>query len=58
MTIQEAANEKRVVTKTIRRWIAEGLLPAERYGSRCIRIRRADLDALGKPIPVREAGNP
>lgn len=35
-------------SRTIRRWIAEGRLPAQRFGPRTIRIRTTDLDALGR----------
>lgn len=48
----EAAEYLGVTTRTIRRYIAIGLLPASRIrGSRLIRIDRADLDALLRPIP-------
>lgn len=57
-----AARYKDVSIVTIRRWIREGLLPAERVGPRLIRIKLADLDALGKEVkptppedPIRQA---
>jgi len=52
LTIKQAAASKAVSTKTIRRWIALGLLPAERLGPRLIRIRAADLEAVGRRIPA------
>ena len=51
LSIAEAARRKNVSGKTIRRWIAEGRLPAERVGPRLIRIRPEDLDAVGHRIP-------
>lgn len=51
LTIKEAAADLGVATKTIRRWISQGLLPAERVGPRLIRIRPDDLEALGRRIP-------
>lgn len=49
--IAEAANALGVSTKFIRRRIADGSLPAFRIkGSRLIRIRRSDLEALMQPV--------
>jgi excisionase family DNA binding protein len=49
----EAAEYLGVTTRTIRRYISVGLLPASRIrGSRLIRIDRADVDALLRPIPA------
>jgi len=39
-------------TKTIRRLIADGSLPAYRLGTKSILIKRSDLDALIRPIPA------
>ena len=36
--------------RTIRRYIAQGLLPAVRLPNGQIRIRIADLNALGEPV--------
>lgn len=62
VSLAGAADLKGVAPKTVRRWIAEGRLPAERVGPRLIRIKVADLDALGEevkptppPDPIREA---
>lgn len=62
VTVAEAARYKGVHDRTIRRWIWEGRLPAERVGPRLLRIKVADLDALGKEAtpatsadPIREA---
>lgn len=47
----QAAAELQVDIKTIYRRIADGTLPAYRIkGSRLIRIRREDLDALKVPL--------
>ncbi len=52
----EAAEYIGVTDRTIREYIARGVLPASRVrGSRLIRIRRADLDDLLAPIPTVEA---
>lgn len=49
--IAGAAAELNTSQKFIRRRIADGTLPAYRIkGSRFIRIRRADLDALKQPV--------
>jgi len=37
-------------TKTLRRRIADGTLPAYRQGPRLLRVKRADLDALLVPV--------
>lgn len=36
--------------KTVRRRVSEGVLPAQRFGPRLIRLRRSDVDALGQPL--------
>lgn len=48
--IPEAATYLDVATKTVRRMIAEGRLPAYRLGNRVIKVRIDDLDAALKPI--------
>lgn len=58
LKVADAAEYVGVTTKTIRRWISSGHLPASRLGPKLIRIRRADLDAcLGviEPAPVYSA---
>ncbi|MGV0875435.1 helix-turn-helix domain-containing protein [Mycolicibacterium sp. XJ879] len=49
-SIRQAANWLGVDQKTIRRYIASGLLKASRVGPRLIRIDRESLLKLGKPI--------
>jgi excisionase family DNA binding protein len=51
LTIQSAAVWLDVSTKTIRRRIATGELPAYRCGKRGIRIKTEDLEAMMRPIP-------
>lgn len=48
--ISEAARIAGVHHCTIRRWIAEGRLPASRVGPKLIRINVVDLDALVRPV--------
>lgn len=52
MSIAEAAQHLSVSTKTIRRMIADGRLPAYRVGAQLIRIDPADLDRLLRRIPA------
>lgn len=55
MTQVEAARRLRVTDRTIRNYIARGLLPAYRIkGSRAVRIERADVEALRQQIPAVE----
>ena len=53
MSQAEAAEYLGVSTRTIRSYIARGILRANRIrGSRLIRIDSADLDALVRPLPT------
>lgn len=54
LTIAQAAEHLGVCTRTVRRWIAAGDLPARRLGSKMIRIRPSDLDKLGSPLRPSE----
>jgi excisionase family DNA binding protein len=51
-TLAEAAIYSRVPRSTLRRWIAQGLLPANRLGPRRIQVDLNDLDAMRQPIPT------
>lgn len=48
---EDAAEYAGVTVRTVRRYIAEGKLPASRLaGHRLLRIRVADIDALFEPV--------
>ena len=49
-TIQEAADHKKLSTKTIRRYIDQGLI-----GPRLIRVNLESLDNLGRALRMPEA---
>jgi excisionase family DNA binding protein len=53
--ITDAATEHGVCSKTIRRYIAIGLLPAYRVGPKLIRVDTDDLAALLTPMPSEVA---
>ncbi|MGK0721937.1 helix-turn-helix domain-containing protein [Leucobacter sp. W1478] len=50
ISISEAARRINLCTKTVRRMISRGELPARRFGKRIIRIPADALDDLGRPI--------
>jgi excisionase family DNA binding protein len=50
-----AADYLGVSSRTIRRRIADGSLPAHRFGPRLLRIDLNDVDKLFRPVPA--AGN-
>lgn len=50
VTLEHAAQITEQSIKTIRRRIADGTLPAYRFGGRNIRIRLDDLEAAARPI--------
>ncbi|MDH3049747.1 helix-turn-helix domain-containing protein [Gordonia alkanivorans] len=50
ISISQAAAHLGVSTRTIRRWITAGELPATRIGPKLLRIHTEDLERLGKPI--------
>ena len=49
-SIRQAANYFGVDRKTIRRWITQGRLMANRLGPRLIRLDRAEVLQLGRPV--------
>lgn len=49
-TITEAATYLGCSTRTIRRYIADGRIKAFRVGARMIRVDRAELDGLLRPL--------
>lgn len=50
--IAEAATYADVSTRTVRRWIASGLLPGYRLGPRLVKVDLADLENLARRIPT------
>ncbi len=53
LTLNQAAEHAAASTRTVRRWIAEGKLPAYRAaGKASVRVKLADVDALFTPIPT------
>lgn len=46
LTIAEAAERLKVSTRTIRRYISDGILPASRLSRKTIRIKESDVVAL------------
>lgn len=52
LSLQQAALMYGVSVDTLRRRIADGKLPASRFGIRLIRVRLEDIDRLYRRIPV------
>ncbi|WP_201408415.1 helix-turn-helix domain-containing protein [Mycobacterium paraintracellulare] len=52
LTVSEAAACARVSPRTIERWIRAGVLPAQRFGPRLLRISATDLAHVGRPVEV------
>lgn len=50
LTVAEAASLLHVSQPTIRRWIAQGALPAYRIGQRRVALKRADLASMIQPV--------
>jgi excisionase family DNA binding protein len=57
LTQDEAANYLGVTDRTLRRYVASGELPAYRLGSRLLRFKQADLDALLHLVPAGGGGS-
>jgi excisionase family DNA binding protein len=55
LTPAQVAEELQVTVVTVRRWIANGALPASKVGPRRWMIRRADLDALVSGTATHDA---
>ncbi len=59
VTVPEAANQLRVSSSTIWRWIAQGDLPAHRVGRRRVVVKKADLRSVVNPVgKVEKPGSP
>jgi excisionase family DNA binding protein len=56
--LSEAETYSGIPYGTLRRWISEGRLPAERVGPRRIQVNLDDLDALRAPIPAAPPHHP
>ncbi|WP_080733924.1 helix-turn-helix transcriptional regulator [Rhodococcoides fascians] len=54
LTLEQAAEYAGISTRTLRRRISSGELPASRLGPRLVRVKQSDVDKLFTPIP---AGN-
>lgn len=52
ITISQAAESYSVSTRTIRRWIAAGILTGYRVGPTLIRLDADEVEALGRRIPA------
>ncbi|MFT3871530.1 MAG: helix-turn-helix domain-containing protein [Nocardioides sp.] len=52
LSLEQAAQITEQSVKTIRRRIADGTLPAYRFGGRNIRIKLDDLEATARAIPT------
>jgi excisionase family DNA binding protein len=52
VTLREAGARYGVSTRTLRRWISSGILPAWRVGPRMIRVQPADVERLAHKIPT------
>lgn len=46
LRVSDVAHELKVRPDTVRRYIRDGRLHAERYGPRRLMVRRGDMDAL------------
>jgi excisionase family DNA binding protein len=52
VTIKDAAQYLGITTRTLRRLITAGDLPAYRLGDRLIRLDQGDVDALLRRVPT------
>lgn len=53
MTQDEVAGYLRVSTRTVKRWVHDGKLPATRLSQTCVRIRRRDVETFVEANAVR-----
>jgi excisionase family DNA binding protein len=56
VSVGEIAAELQVTERFIRRLIADGELQAFRVGSRLVRVRRGDVDAMLRPVATDSSG--
>jgi len=50
MTMNEVAEKYKVSRQTVRKWIKEGKLRAERVGARAIRIKTKEVEKLKREV--------
>lgn len=52
LTLAQAADALSLDEKTLRRYIAQGLLTGYRIGPRALRLDADEIEALARPIPT------
>jgi excisionase family DNA binding protein len=52
ITIGAAAERLGLDDRTVRRYVADGKLPAYRVGAKLVRVNLPDVEALIRPIPA------
>lgn len=52
ISLEAAAQRLAVDTRTVRRWVSDGRLPAFRIGPRLLRVNATDVDALLQRVPT------
>jgi excisionase family DNA binding protein len=55
-SVEDAASYANVSTRTVRRWISQGLIPGYRVGPRLVKVDLDDFDNLAVPIPTAGGG--
>lgn len=56
VSLKHGAAYLSITEQSLRRYIAAGRIPAYRLGSRSLRVRREDLDALLERVPTAAVG--
>lgn len=56
-SVQAAADYADLCARTIRRYIAQGILPAYRIGPRLVKVDLDDLDKIARRIPTASGGD-
>jgi excisionase family DNA binding protein len=51
-SIAKGAERADVSPRTVRRWIAQGLLTGYRVGPRLVKVDLDEVDAIARPIPT------
>lgn len=55
ITLAQAADQLALDERTIRRYVAAGLLTGYRIGPRALRLDAAEVEGLARPIPTAKA---